>query len=324
MGSLPPYGVFTQPALMMYEHCTGEYSQAYLKRALILFEHLVFIPSGLGDMGGPDQVISKRQWLSRLAARDEPEALDALEALVLLDRDLVDDVDGFRSSLVDSGPDDLWSGTQSDRFISFVDEFVDADEAIDDKLEMKKFFVANIDYDYRLFRLIARDFSECTALLSEIHEQAVLATYGTGTPNPETVVRTLGDLNTFDFAQLPWQDIFRLRQSGFADDFRNKIAEWSVSYAQADDHAAFQRSLKQLIEDAKFQLIGAVEPNVREAVLSGIGGNLPSPIGVNPIGLFGSAKDVAKQTRLKKTFGWLFFIQRCRKEASNNRMESDQ
>ena len=323
MKDLPSYGVFTQPVLMMHGHRTGELSQAYLKRALILFERLVFIPVGFGDMGGPDELIGKRQWLARLVAPNGTSALDTLEELVLLDRDLVEDADAFRSSLMDFDTDDLWTGTQSDRFISFVSELVDNDDSIDDKWEMKKFFIGSINSDYRLFRIINRDFAGCTALLSEIHEQAVLATYGERAPNPDAIVRQIADLSTFDFAQLSWQDIFRLRQSGFLTDFRRQIAEWAVTYGQADNLDEFQHSLTQMVEDAKFELIGKIEPNVRETVLAGLGGNLPSPIGVNPISLFGAVKDAVEQHRLKKVFGWLFFVQRCRKVSPNKAAGGD-
>jgi hypothetical protein len=318
MTDIPTHGVFTQPTLMMHTHRTGELSEAYLKRALILFDHLVFIPLGLGNMGGPNEVISKRQWITRLAARNELSAVDRLEEVILLDRDLVKDVEAFQSSLMDSDSGDLWTGTQSDRFIAFVERLVNDDDTIHDKLEMKKFFIGNINYDYRLFRIILRDFDRCTALLSEIHEQAVLTTYGKGTPNPESIIRRVGNLNTFDFAQLSWLNIFRLRESGFVTDFRKKVSEWVISYGMSDDVSAFEQTLARMVDDAKYELIGETEPNVRAAVLSGIGGNLPSPIGVNPISLFGSIRESVRQHRLKKKFGWLFFIQRCRKIASNN------
>ncbi len=318
MPDIPTYGVFTQPVLMMHGHRTGERSHAYLKRALVLFEKLVFIPEGLGDMGGPDESISKRVWISKVAAADEPDAVKRLEQLILLDRDLVTDVKSFHDSMMDFREDDLWTGIHSDRFVSFVSRLVDDDDSLTDKWEMKKFFIGSIDSDYRLLRAITRDFDDCTALLSEIHEQAVLATFGTPTPNPDSVLRRVADLNTFDFAQLSWSQIFRLRESGFVTDFRKKIAEWVMKYGMSDDLASFQQSLAKMVDEAKYDLIGAVEPNVRGTILSAIGGNLPSPIGVNPISLFGSVRDTMKQHSLKKKFGWLFFIQRCRKMATKD------
>lgn len=321
MNDLPSYGIFTQNLLMVHTHFTGELSQAYLKRALLLFDRLVFIPIGLGDMGGSDELISKRRWLNRCSGCNDAPVLDTLEKLVLLDRDMVEDVETFRASLWEPDANDLWTGTQSDKFISFSSELVDKDDGVDDKLEMKKFIIGGIDFDYRLFRIINRDFEECTALLTEIHEKAVLATYGDRHSNPDTIIRQIGDLNTFDFAALNWQDIFRLRESGFVTDFRKKVAEWALSFRTADNADDFQNSIANMMEDAKFELIGKVVPNMRQTILGGIGGNLPSPIGVNPISLFSSLKNTVEQHRLKKEFGWLFFIQRCRKETANQRVQ---
>ena len=155
-------------------------------------------------------------------------------------------------------------------------------------------------------------------MITELHEKAVLETLSQKTATtPEQVSTVLGDLLSIDFGSLSWSEVFTLRKSGFANDYRDRVAEWALAH-QDSDIDLLTSSLNTFIRDSVFELIGDTEPNLRETILSGIGGNLPSPIIVNPISMFSAARDAKKAHSLKSKYGWLYFVQRGHAAAKRN------
>jgi len=154
--------------------------------------------------------------------------------------------------------------------------------------------------------------------VTELHERAVLETLSLKSPSsPEQISTVVGNLLSFDFGALSWADIFELRKSGFADDYRSRVADWVLAH-QESNIEDITKALESFIRDSVFNLIGETEPNVRETVLSGIGGNLPSPIVINPISMFSAIRDAKKAHSLKSKYGWLYFVQRGRAAVKGN------
>lgn len=284
----------------------------------ILFDRLVFFPIGLGPIGTPDAIFTKERILANWLGRDV-DALADLDKMVMLDHELIQDIDQFYHSLMFTEHDDLWTGESSQAFIEFVKQYVDEKYPKDtpgERWELYKTHIGCINSDYRLCQIINRDFDDCSALLTELHERAVLETLRRKPPSSaERISTVIGNLNSFDFGTLSWADIFTLRNSGFVDDYRKQVADWVLAHTGDGSTEGVTQSLEKFIQDSVFELIGATEPRVRETILSGIGGNLPSPVGLNPISVFSAIRDAKNAHSLKSKFGWLYFVQRGRAAA---------
>jgi len=321
---LPEYGVFSPTTLMIFSSVTGEPAMNLLKRALILFDKLVFFPVGLGDITQKDHFLSKEFVISRYANATRRE-LKYICPNILLDRDLFQDDEKIYEEIYSNDKNDLWGGQNTDKYIKFVDDLVEKqsedDMGMHDKWEEKKFYVANINFEFKLFKVMNKYFEQCSGFFTELHEAAALATFGNIESNPEKTLRILTDINIFDFASLHWKDIFTLRKDQFAQDFRSFIAEWSELYRDNPTEESFQGKISAFIENSNYDFIEKNTPKISRTILSGIASNIPLPLPVNPIGILNALKTTKDEIELKNKFGWLFFIQRARGKMSNNALQ---
>ncbi len=327
--TVPSLGVFSPYTLMLHQDATGELPDTFFKRAAILFEKLVFFPLGLGSMGESGELISKEAYLRRWFRDTDRTPINDYLDLFLLDLDVIEDRESFMQQLYTLEQGDLWYGEAGEIFTEWVKKLIDRERAeageyrewAGDEREAFKYYVGNINADYKLLTLASRDLTDSSGLFSELHEAAVLAVHGMRTRTDQTVVKIVSDLNTVDFGALTWGDVFKLRSSGFVHEFRSKLLEWAEEYTDARDVADFEGGLNSFIDDAKFEIIGKSEPAIGKSILAGIAGAVPLPTPINPVGVAMSVVDAAKQRSLKKDYGWLFFIQRARalsREASDS------
>ncbi len=314
--NFPKFGVFSTETLLLHSLATGEHQARFIKRAAILFEKLVLVPLILGgDTKEVDHIMSIEQYLGGFFPVQSPLRKEYLDLFVLV-TDLVSSLKDFYEMLIQPSPHDFWKGEREERFLSFVQNVIRSDFIdVDDPYAIESLpgnFASQIAMDCRLFQIVSQNFDHCSALFSEYHEAAILATLSTKVRSPHKTVTIISDLNTFDFADLSWKDIFILRKSDFVGDFRSRLAEWVLEHSSASDSATFADKVNSFIEEAKFRLIGDTAPALRKTILAGLGGMLPSPFGVNPISLFSTLGGIKREHDLKKKYGWLFLIQRSR------------
>lgn len=124
------------------------------------------------------------------------------------------------------------------------------------------------------------------------------------TANPEVkIVPKTVEVGIPDVAKLTFGDIVALRRSEFLQSFRLKYAE--LSYANE-----VQRLLDFYYATIE-KLVDEVRPHTSKEIAKGILGNLPIPI-VNPIGIATSVQDIWKSVKLKREFGWVYFVREMR------------
>jgi hypothetical protein len=212
-----------------------------------------------------------------MARPGRPSSTKKFLSLFLLVTDLVSDPKEFYEKLQQPSLDDLMGREHAEKYISwFLKTYRQLTEDPVFIESVSSDLAQQIAIDCKLFKIVNRDFDCCSGLFTEIHEGAILAALSTEVQSPYNIATIVSDLNTFDFADLSWEDIFVLRESGFVDEFRSKIAEWVVERSAATDSEAFVDKLNLFVEEAKFSLIGDTAPALRKTVLAGIGGNLPS------------------------------------------------
>lgn len=318
----PSLGIFSPTTLILHQSMTNETPTSFLKRSAIIFDRLVLFPLGLGDMGEPDAMISKEAWLSSFLPDEDRESADLFFDLFLLDRDVIDDLESFYRGL-DAADGALWSRETSDIYQKWIEQYVRSKHGDpgDDlrkqrqQWEWLKFYIGNVSHDCKLLNVVERQLADCSGLFSEMHEAATLAVHGVKTRTDTKVLKIAADVSSFDFAQLSWTEIFRLRGTGFVQDFRNRFVSWVTDYTQTKDASAFERELSKLVNDAVYEAVGRTEPDPDKTIWAGILGNLPSPTVLNPIGVASAVNDSRKSLALRRDFGWLYFIQRARKVA---------
>lgn len=314
---LPKYGIFSPYTIMLHQNATGEHPKDFIKKALILFDKLLLIPSGLGDIGATNAIITKEEYLSHIDINHPFCSSKEFQKMFLLDRDFFQDTEKLHKEIHYNKEDDLWMGPQGDIYVDWVRQYVDKvsdkDISAGDKLEMEKMFIGNISYDYKMLSYTMKLSNDFSGLFSELHEQALRATLNSGIKANDKVIKSTGNINYFDFANLSWESIIELRNSEFTKNFRIKIIELAEKYSNEDNPDQFSNDLTDYIEDSKFDFIGKKIPKTRQSILTGIGSNLPSPILINPIGVASSISDINKNKKIKNEFGWLIFIQKTRK-----------
>lgn len=310
---LPSLGVFTPYTLMLHQDATGESAMTFLKRSLILFEKLMIIPDGL-PMSGGHNALTKERYLGLLGRGDSFCSTSEFTSLFLLSEEVLDK-DLKLMDVLDNSEDDLWGGEHGDRFVKFVEDLVEAqiagsggrlDES--DAWEMKKAYVGNISSDYQTLMLVTKLGGDYSGLFTEFHEAAAKATLGIGTPSHDSVVRSVGQVNTLDFGSLTWDQVMELRRSGYCASFRKWANDWVSEYRDTGDAQKFEERLRRATEEAKFALIGQLEPSITKSVLGAIVGNLPIPI-ANPYSIVSGLNLVKQSIERKRDYGWLFFVQ---------------
>ena len=118
-----------------------------------------------------------------------------------------------------------------------------------------------------------------------------------GDPFPE--ILELAEKRIVDYGVLPWREILKLRRSSFVDEFRDRMktmrseSEGSVMNALWSDLWRFAQENR---------------PSPRRTLLSGVLGNLPLPLVLNPVSVAQSVRDVWRANHQEGSFGWLYFV----------------
>jgi hypothetical protein len=149
-------------------------------------------------------------------------------------------------------------------------------------------------------------------LFTQAHEDAVLACLGQRPSRSDAVIQTLADVTAADPSGLSWEQILLLRNNGFLQAFRQKIAEWANVYARHQNPAVFRTSIDQLVKDAMFEIVGATEPDVPMMVLSAAVGILP---GVSALASAKTLIDTGTELQRRRSYGWLYFVQKVRAQS---------
>lgn len=320
------FGIFTPYSLNLYSECNKDNPVNFLKRNAILFEKLVIVPQGIGPLDGSGH-FTKFSYLNAYSKEDVKYKKE-LEQILLTIEDFVSEEDEIRKFYMPDNPEtSMWMGNNSDEYIDFIMKYVQEKNGYDspkiqsrDHKKELEYYVGTISMDLQILTETILNFDSFSGLFSEIHEQAFTATYGKNETMSENkkVISAIESINHFDFGVLTWDEIIILRKSEFIKDFRKKITEWTHDYTNSLNNKDFECGIEKFIDDAKFDFIDRHKPNRIKSTLTGIAGNIPLPIPINPVSILSSINQVRKESKTKKDFGWLLFIQKARKTTPNN------
>jgi hypothetical protein len=122
--SAPKYGVFTPYTLQFHRALTGESPARFLKRAALLFEKLLFVPEGLGDLMDQGSPLGTTWYLDAIFDGSNPKTLKKFRQLFLRDHDVWSDHAEFLLALRDSQQNELWD---HDSFHAWVERMLEVE-----------------------------------------------------------------------------------------------------------------------------------------------------------------------------------------------------
>ncbi len=316
------YGVFTPYSLNLYSECNTDSPANFLKRNAILFEHLVIVPQGIGPLDG-SMLFTKSSYLNAFSREEIKNKSDFGNILLTIDDFVEEDKlkDFYQPSDFN---DSMWAGEYSDRYLDFVYTYVQNKLGLPSKeiqskdhWEELKYYIGTISTDFQILHEARKRLEGFSALFTEMHENAFKATYNLSQSkidhNP--VINQIEEINCFDFGILSWDEIIELRKSEFVKDFRFHMFTWINEFYKTNDVDEFQKKINKFINTAKFDFIDRHEPDVSKSIISGIIDNIPLPIPVNPISVLSTISDIRKESKERKEFGWLFFVQKAFRQA---------
>jgi len=105
---------------------------------------------------------------------------------------------------------------------------------------------------------------------------------------------------------MKWEKVIELRHSSFKEGFRKQIAAFQENFHQGNLKEV-AHILNDLEKNDIRKFLELHRPNVREAVIKGIGSNIPLKI-PNPISAALALQDIRANVRDKDKFGWLYFL----------------
>lgn len=318
------FGIFTPYSLNLYSETNSDNPGNFLKRNAILFEKLVIVPRGIGALDGTG-IFTKESYLNSYSKEQIKDKKEFSKLLLSID-DFVDTEEDSRNFYSPQNPEtSMWTGENSHEYIQFIMEYVQKkngyDKPVIQSREHKKeleYYIGTISMDFQILTEASLKFTNFSGLYSEIHEKAFKATYNKdiNATKEKKVINTVETINHFDFGTLTWDEIIVLRKSGFVNDFREKIFEWTEEYKNGVDNLAVEQKIDKFINDAKFDFIEKRKPNFIRSLLTGILGNIPLPIPINPISVLSAGEQIINDKKINKEFGWLMFIQKTRKTAT--------
>lgn len=313
------YSIFTPDTTYLWFESTGEKPGKYLKRLAILFDNLVIAPVGIGKIGKDNLDFPRNSDYLNYSTKEELKYSKELDEILLDIDDFVLDADAKDYDI--TSPETLWMGENNSYFIDSIINFVcekfgksSIDDLTKSEYEHIKMYIGQINMDYNIISTTINKYDDFSTVFSNIHKRILEATFlDSKKVDHGKVVAEMESINMIDFGSLKWDQIIELRKSGFISDFRLKIDEWLAEYKSSKNNSEFENKMRRYVEDTKFDFISQNKPNFIKTGILGLLGNLPSPIGVNPFGIYSAVQDLVQDYNQLQKYKWLYFLQEANK-----------
>lgn len=128
------------------------------------------------------------------------------------------------------------------------------------------------------------------------------------------ILKDVIEKNLPDFSKMTIKEILELRSEGTISDFRKRIRELSTVAVKTERPIEIRELVDQELMRDLWALAKDVRPNIPVATLRATISNIPLPV-PNPMGIIDSAYSIYEGVKLKRKYGWLFFIAEMREKA---------
>ncbi len=313
-------GVFSTYTLELFES-SGVNSEAAQKRSAILFDRLIFHPTGLPwqEMGWTTKSMLVPHAAMDRREREYLKKSKEFSELFTTTDEIADEADAFyeRVDLLVAEKRDVLHQPIYDYSEAYLFDALGVKSGEDLQGEdlyawwtgMKR-LLGTLLNDFCLFEAIHEIAPGAVGILSGMHG-GVLKVAETAIPEaarPLGLIKRMEEMQMADFSRLSWSSIFELRKSGFLADFRGRLAEMAKAQSRGDLDVSVE-----VLADL-WRLVGDVKPNLPRSYITAVVANLPLPIPFlpNPASVGVAISDITKQRKLQRKHGYLFFIQQAR------------
>lgn len=305
------FGLFTPYTIRFHTDLYKEPANTLLKRTLILFDYNIYLEPRKQDKDFLKETIGIKD------AREQKEVLGLFKPVT----DFVSQ-DWFDQRRFQLNPEtNLWYGPHGQEFGRFIKQFLTDRFGFDafhyktaEEFEMVDFYTTALSADVDFLMQLSNYNPEISALFTELHRDACIATFDKDTNMLERSLNKVCSLNYFDFGKLSWRQLLELKRSDFLKDFRIKFFEWIAEFETKGDLNNFENNINRYLRDSNFEFLNANKPKLAKNMALGILGNVPLPIPINPISIYSSIMTIREDILKRKQFGWLFFIQEAYKK----------
>lgn len=114
------------------------------------------------------------------------------------------------------------------------------------------------------------------------------------------------DMALPNLKNMSFEKIIEMRNHPYLESFRTTLGELYQNMKDIDK-LNVQEVISELVNKNIKEVFSLFKPSISKQAIKGIVCNLPMPIPVNPLSIIASMGDVAKDIKLKNTYGWLFF-----------------
>lgn len=296
-------GLFTPYTLKFHADYYNESSVNFLKRSFIIFDEMAYIAPRRKDDGFLEKVINFSN-----VQKDVLSAFKPIKEFV--DEEYISDI-----SFQVMPESNMYYGPNRDLFMNFIKDFIKKKFDFDpnnyktkNEFEILDYYTSALSADVNYLFQISKKLPEVSALYTELHKDAYLATYSEKTVSPESLLKSIGAVNYFDFSQLSWDQIIELKQSRFLEDFRVKFSEWLIELESSNNSLLFEQKIDKYIKEANFNFLRQKKPLTRINVLSRVIENIPTVV-PNPLAVYNALSQTVNDFQTEEEFGWMFFIQ---------------
>ena len=281
----------------------GDADNVRAKLATIWFDHLILqIPRGRETMEGILQGIFNRGEITR----------DAMTDLQKCWRPIDEVLPNYDGVLRISNP---W-GDHNKHLVSSAERLV-TDEIRDRFPTLEKELPGG--FQYEIARTGAaliwsvRDWADlnqmapCSYVADDLESKIAQEAFRDLGPRDGEAFASVATIRIPDLSLLSWDRVVELRHHPHLSAFRKHLAAiqqqlWNVPSEDFHDVVA------RLELDALREFAVAAKPSTRASVIKGFVSNIPMPIPVNPASLAIAANDIARDAKLTRRFGWLYFL----------------
>ena len=146
----------------------------------------------------------------------------------------------------------------------------------------------------------------CSFLADDAEDSIARKVFQYAAPKDVETFSSVASARIPDMSELSWGKVVELRMHPNLQAFRRHLGgvQQTIEASPNVDRTALVQSLEI---DALREFAVAAKPSVRMSTLKAIVGNFPMPLPINPASVAIGMADVARDVKLAKKFGWLYF-----------------
>jgi len=312
-------GIVTQPTLFMMNNPDLE---SVLKRYAIFFDEFYYFDNPLEGFISHGSKNELKTMLININ-KDKDEGSDKDFILSSKFNEIIKDDDDvsefFKTKRTDYRRNSFIQEQQQIAFSRYVKEIFPKEEQNSKYTQnMIGFYGHHLLADFDLYSNLSEN-PEYSGLISPLLKGMINSVFNSNKNTGEELIKEVSEIKLIDFGVLSWNQIYELRENDFAGDFRVKIKEWLIEFADEGDASIINSKIKKYIIDADANFYKMYTPNSKLTTIKAILGNTPFPLPVNPVSVISGIDDVRKDIKNKNEFGWMHFVMNMYRESDKKK-----